>query len=582
MRTRTKIICTIGPAVDSVEKMMQLIVAGMNTARINFSHGTHAEHLQTINRLKEAREKAGSPLAIMLDTKGPEIRVGEVKDGKIAVSAGMRLKLVAKFSGKADEISVAPFSVFETVNIGHEVLFNDGYVVSRIVAKSAQAIEVEIENSGEIANRKGVNIPDVDLNLPALTEADIADIKFGCANDIDLIAASFIRSAEHVLLIKKLLAAEGHSDVMVIAKIENSQGIANFDAILEVADGIMVARGDLGVEVKLAMVPKLQKLMIRKCYQACKPVVTATQMLESMINNPRPTRAEVSDVANAIYDSTSSVMLSAETAIGKYAIETVKQMKRIIEQTEDDFDYINFFKFQNKVLDKNISSAVAAAAVKTAYNLKASALFVYTSSGFTARLISGLRPAVPIVALTSKKKIYHQLAFIWGVVPTFAAECKNEEQAFAIMDHFAKKAGVVKFGDLVVTTAGVPFGRRGSTNMMVVENIGNIQVRGKEGAGKEVSGEIVIIYDAGDYKPEAIKGKIIVIPRCEEEYFPLLLKAGGVIMQHQQGDSASEKLALDFAKKHNLSMIVQADNAMTILTDGQTVVLNPAQGLVYR
>ncbi|MBU6446214.1 MAG: pyruvate kinase, partial [Verrucomicrobia bacterium] len=324
MRTRTKIVCTIGPAVCSYEKILELIDAGMNVARLNFSHGTHEEHLRTIHFLQKARAEKGVPLAIMLDTHGPKIRVGKLPNDAIRLKPGDRLTLVEKESLKQNEVPIHPIEIIEALSVGMRLLFDDGYITTEVIEKGERRAVLEVKNPGELKSGKGVNIPGAHIPLPALTDSDIDDIKFGCEHDIDYIAASFIRSAHHILTIKQLLSQEGKPEIQVIAKIESTQGVDNFDSIVQVADGIMVARGDLGVEVDLALVPKLQKMMIRKCYQACKPVVTATQMLESMIHNPRPTRAEVSDVANAIYDGTSLVMLSGETAVGKYPIETVQ------------------------------------------------------------------------------------------------------------------------------------------------------------------------------------------------------------------------------------------------------------------
>lgn len=336
--TRTKIICTIGPAVNSLEKIRQLIDAGMNVARLNFSHGTHEEHRKVIENLKKAREEKKVPLAIMLDTKGPEIRVGKLQNDVIELKPKQKILVVKEtVEGNNQRFSITPAIALNFLEPGHQMLFDDGYIISKVIECKKEGVWIEIQNAGLLKSHKGVNLPGANVDLPAMTQQDVADIIFGCQNDIDLIAASFIRSAEHVIEIKKLLAQQKKAEILVIAKIENRLGVENFDNIIQVADGIMVARGDLGVELPLREVPVLQKMMIRKCLRAAKPVVTATQMLESMIKNPRPTRAEVSDVANAIYDSTSAVMLSGETAVGQYPIETVSMMRSIIEETEKDF-----------------------------------------------------------------------------------------------------------------------------------------------------------------------------------------------------------------------------------------------------
>lgn len=459
----------MGPAVGTYEKILQLLDAGMSVARINFSHGTQEEHHKVIENLKQAREEKQVPLAIMLDTKGPEIRVGKMRDDAVQYEAGSEVLLTADdVEGDEKKIPIGPEPVLKSLKEGMTVLFDDGYLVAKVIKKGPV---IQMQNAGLLRTHKGVNVPGANILLPAMTEQDVKDIVFGCENDVDVIAGSFIRSAEHILEIKKLLAQKKKSDIFVIAKIENALGVQNFDEILNVADGIMVARGDLGVELPLREVPRLQKMMIRKCYQSFKPVVTATQMLESMIKYPRPTRAEVSDVANAIYDATSCAMLSGETAMGKYPIESAQMMGSIIEETEKDFPYRDFFERDGRIESKDVSVSVALAAVKTAYTSGAKAIFVFTSSGFTARLISRFRPQMPIVALTSSMKVYHQLSFSWGVYPVNPSPCKSVQEAFAIAGRFALEQGLVSPGDLVVITAGVPFGVSGSTNMMIVDRI---------------------------------------------------------------------------------------------------------------
>lgn len=582
MYTRTKIVCTIGPSVGTYEKLLELIDAGMNVARLNFSHGTHDEHLHIINLLKKARQERDVPLAIMLDTHGPKIRVGKLAGGAFTLVPGQRFKLVQNSQGAEDEIPVEPAEIIDSVAVGMKILFDDGYIISQVIEKSPQQTVIEIQNAGVLKSGKGVNIPGAQIPLPALTEEDIEDLKFGCLHDVDYVAASFIRSAHHVLTIKELLAQEGKPEIQVIAKIESTQGIEHFDSIVRVADGIMVARGDLGVEVDLALVPKLQKMMIRKCYQACKPVVTATQMLESMIANPRPTRAEVSDVANAIYDGTSCVMLSGETAIGKYPIETVRRMKSIVQEAEADFHYAEFFESHSGKDYHDISSAVSLSAVKTAYSANATCIFALTTSGQTARLVSRLRPEMPILALTPSKKIYNQLALNWGVVPIHAEHCKNAKEAFCVASQYAMAKGLIRFGDVVVVTAGIPFGQSGSTNMMIVENIGEVLVRGHKGVGPIVSGPVAFVLSPEGVDPEELRGCLVVIPHCDHTFLPILKYAAGVILQNYMGDKPSEKYVESVAKTYEISMLSRADGAMSILHEGDPVTLDPQKGLVYR
>lgn len=478
MFTRTKIICTIGPSCNTYDKILQLIDAGMNGARLNFSHGTHEEHRAVIALLKRARIEKKVPLAIILDTKGPEIRVGKVIEGGISLKEGQKILLTPHVVvGDAAQIPITPGRILDDLGPGVKVLFDDGYIGATVVEKTSSGVMIAIDHGGILKSHKGVNILDVDIQLPAMTPQDIEDITFGCKEDVDIIAASFIRSADHILEIKELLARQGKPDILVMAKIENSLGVRQFDQIVEVADGIMVARGDLGVELPLKQVPQLQKMMIRRSYRAAKPVVTATQMLESMIYNPRPTRAEVSDVANAIYDSTSAVMLSGETAAGKYPIEAVKMMKSIAQETERDFGYKEFFSkrsnFEETQGGGNVSTAVSLATVETAYNVKAEGIFVFTSQGFTARLVSRFRPEMPILALTSHPKVYHQLSIHWGVIPVDPVATSDVEDALQKINAFALKEHIVKLGDLVVVTAGTPFGVSGTTNMMWITKVSN-------------------------------------------------------------------------------------------------------------
>lgn len=575
MFTHTKIVCTIGPSVSSYEKILELIDAGMNVARLNFSHGTHAEHLRTINYLKKARVEKAVPLAIMLDTHGPKIRVDKLPGDALTLKAGQKVRIPQDFS-------IHPPEVIDALSPGTKVLFDDGYIITQVVEKKAQSVVLEILNPGVLKSGKGVNIPGAQIPLPALTEGDIEDLKFGCKHDVDLVAASFIRSAHHVHTIKELLAQEGKPDILVIAKIESTQGVENFDSIVQVADGIMVARGDLGVELDLALVPKLQKAMIRKCYQACKPVITATQMLESMITNPRPTRAEVSDVANAIYDCTSCVMLSGETAVGKYPIETVKRMKSIVQEAEADFNYAAFFELNSQRDYHDVSSAVSVAAVKMAYSTSAKAIFAFTASGQTARLVSRHRPAMPIIAVTPLVKNYNQLALNWGVIPVLAEGCQNAKEAFSAASNYALGRNLIAFGDVVVVTAGVPFGKKGTTNIVMVENIGEVLVRGHKGFGPKVTGQVLFVLAPEAYDPSQLKDRLVVIPHCDNTFLPLLKHAAGVILQNYIGDTASEKYAALVAKTLEISVMTRADGAMSILQEGDQVTLDPQKGLIYR
>jgi len=582
MHTRTKIICTLGPATKSKEMIIKLIEAGMNVARINFSHGTHQEHLITINNIKEARKETKKPIPILLDTKGPEIRIGKLKNDVLDLQSKQKIKLIKENPKDDYEVIIKPFEVISVLNPSQKIFFDNGFIIGKVIEKQKDWAIVEIQNNGVLRSGKSVNIPNVILPMPAITDQDVADLKFGCENDIDIVAASFIRSAEHVLEIKKILEKYNKEDIFVIAKIESTEGVENFDEIVDAADGIMVARGDLGAEVDLSLVPKLQKAMVNKCFEASKPVVIATQMLESMINNPRPTRAEVSDVANAIYESASCVMLSAETATGKYPIQTVEQMKNIIYQAEKDFDYKAFFYKEAHVEYEDVSSSVAVAAIKTAYSSSAKAIFAITRTGFTTRLLTRLRPEMPIIALTKTEKKYHQLSFLWGVEPTFSSQWATEREAFAVMSHYAIENDFITFGDFIVLISSFPFEKRGITNLMLVESIGNVLVRGSKGQGKKIKGKITKIIAINGNTTEKAKDKIIVILKCSKNYLPVLEVCRGIIMQNRNTDISSEKLAFDFANRLNIPIISRAKHASDILIEDEIVHLDPIKGVVFK
>ncbi|MBP9840901.1 MAG: pyruvate kinase [Simkaniaceae bacterium] len=582
MLTRTKVICTIGPAVSDYKTILKLIDAGMNVARLNFSHGSHASHLESIQKLMRAREEKGVPLAIMLDTKGPEIRIGMIEGHQIHVVKGQRILLRKDPSpGNEKELPLTPPSILDDLEVKMKVLIDDGYILAQVVAVTPQGVVIEIKNDGLISSQKGVNIPHGNIQLPALTEQDIEDITFGCKHGVDLIAASFVRSAEHMLQIKDLLFQIGHPEVKVIAKIESADGVAHFDSILPVSNGIMVARGDLGVEVPLTQVPKLQKQMIRKSNQSFKPVVTATQMLESMIHAPLPTRAEISDVANAIYDSTTAVMLSGETAVGKYPLDAVKIMKSTIEEAEKDVDYAElFYNSMSRLSFNNIASSIALACVKTAYSAKASAIFVFTNSGHTACAISRFRPAMPIVAVTANQKVYHQLSLQWGVIPLFR-KVKDAREGFHIASCFAVAHKLVRYGDIIAVSAGAPFGISGTTNMIMVDNIGEVLVRGMAHRGeKPLSGEVVIIHDSTMTDP--VEGKIVVITKCDPSYDRIFKEAQGVILQNYPEDAHSERDAKVLGKKYGRALLLRADGASDLLKPQQVVTLDLAKGIVFK
>ena len=469
---KTKIICTLGPAVDSEDMIRTLIRSGMDAARFNFSHGSHPEHLERLSLLKAVRDAMGRPVATILDTKGPEIRIRNFDTKSISLEAGDTFTLTTREEvGDQTHVSVSYPKLHQEVAPGQEILIDDGLVAIRVDEIRGEDIVCTVENGGTLSANKSINIPGVHIHLPALTEKDVADIRFGVENDFDFIAASFVRQASDVEAVRQVLQDCGGESVKIIAKIENQEGVDNIDEILAAADGIMVARGDLGVEIPAAKVPILQKKIIRKGLQAGKPVITATQMLDSMMRNPRPTRAEVSDVANAVFDGTSCVMLSGETAGGKYPVEALTAMTGIVEEAEASIDYWRHFQKQRVVPASNINDAITHTCCLTAKDLDAKAILAATNSGRTARMICRFLPSCPVAALTMHEKVRRQLNICWGVIPFLTGEVNSTDRIFSLSAEVALKERLVQAGDTVVITAGVPLGKSGSTNLIKAQVI---------------------------------------------------------------------------------------------------------------
>ncbi len=469
---KTKIICTLGPATDSPEMIRKLILGGMNAARFNFSHGTHEEQLDRLNMFSSVRDSLGVPVATILDTKGPEIRVKKF-DHKIELKAGDDFILTCdEVIGDEKIVSVTYPELFKEVEAGQMILIDDGLIGLVVKEIKGHEIHCTVANGGSLSSNKSINIPGAHIKLPALTPQDISDIQFGVENDFDFIAASFVRKAEDVHSIRKVLHECGGDAIRIISKIENQEGVDNLEEIIEASDGIMVARGDLGVEIPAARVPILQKKMIREGLQTGKPVITATQMLDSMMRNPRPTRAEVSDVSNAVFDGTSCVMLSGETASGKYPVEALAAMDRIVCEAENSIDFWRQFERRHVSAQKSINDAITHSCCLTAMDLNATAILTATNSGHTARMICRFRPACPIGAMTTREKVRRQLAISWGVIPFLTGEVHNTDRIFSLCTEVALKEGLVKRDDTVVITAGVPLGQSVSSNLMKAEVVG--------------------------------------------------------------------------------------------------------------
>lgn len=469
---KTKIVCTLGPSSQTVEQLVKMINAGMNVARFNFSHGSHEEHLERFNALKEARKIAGKPVAILLDTKGPEIRTHDMKDGKIELETGMTVRIaMEQVEGTVERFSVSYPQLINDVNVGSRILVDDGLVSLEVIEidKANNDIVTRVENSGVIKNKKGVNVPNVSVNLPGITEKDEADIRFGIANGIDYIAASFVRRASDVLEITRILEEENARHIQIIPKIENQEGVDNIDEILAVSQGLMVARGDLGVEIPTEEVPIVQKMLIKKCNALGKPVITATQMLDSMQRNPRPTRAEAGDVANAIFDGTDAVMLSGESAAGDYPLEAVQTMANICLRTEKAIH--NNDAFADKNFKQDITETIGRSVAHAVRNLGIQTVVAATASGHTARMISKYRPDANIVALTFSEKTQLGLSLVWGVQAQLIEKPVSTDVLFDAADEVVKAQGCAKTGDTIIVTAGLPVGNIGTTNVMKIQEV---------------------------------------------------------------------------------------------------------------
>jgi len=467
---KTKMVFSIGPASESEETLIKLMEIGMSVSRHNFSHGDHAEHGGRIKLIKKLREKFNSPLAIMLDTKGPEIRTGDFEKGKVELIDKNKFTFVCGETtvGNDTFCCITYADLYKDVVKGDTILVDDGLVGFEVESIEGNKIHCAITNSGLIGNHKGVNVPGVKVNLPALTEKDKGDLRFGVEMGVDLVAASFVRKAADVIAIRALLDENGGQNIQIISKIENQEGVDNLEEILELSDGLMVARGDMGVEIPMQKLPIIQKMMIERCNKAGKIVITATQMLDSMIRNPRPTRAEVSDVANAIFDGTDAVMLSGETANGKYPLEAAMTMATIAAEVENELDHVAIFNKKKEGSEQNVPNAICAAACSTALDLNAAAIVTVTQTGNTARRISKYRPSCPVVAVTDNVTVARSLALNWGVYPIVAAKMETTDVLIEKSVDVSVKAGLVKAGDLVVIAAGIPLYNSGTTNMLKV------------------------------------------------------------------------------------------------------------------
>ena len=577
IQRKTKIVCTLGPSTTDDNVLRELMLSGMNVARLNFSHGDHEYHLNNMQRVRKLAKELNKPIAIMLDTRGPEIRLELFENHKVELKKGQTFTLCTEtISGNAERASITYKELPRDVREGTTILIDDGLVSMTVRSVSDQEIVCVVNNDGVVSDRKGINVPDVDLSMPYLGQKDREDIAFGVRNGIDFVAASFARTAEDILEVRRLFVQEGRTNVNIIAKIENMQGVQNIDEILRVSDGIMVARGDLGVEIPLEQVPVIQKMLIRKAYSSGKPVITATQMLDSMMKNPRPTRAESTDVANAIYDGTSAIMLSGETAAGLYPVEAVRTMARIALCAESDINYEKRFKERDPEDTPDVTNAISHATCTSAQDLGAAAIITVTKSGRTAKMISKYRPNCPIICCTTDETVCRQLSLSWGVTPLMIDEVTNTDDLFERAVQAGEEAGLLHDGELVVMTAGVPLGVSGTTNLMKVHVVGHILVTGKGVSRGSCCGRLCVCKDIEDAAKSYRDGDILVMNQTSNQMLPYVRKASGLILEddNPNGHGAIAGMSL------NLPVIIGAAGATKILKSGAVVTLDADRGVV--
>ena len=575
---KTKIVCTLGPSTESEEVMRQLMLEGMAVARMNFSHGSHEEQKKRLDMVKKLREELHLPVAALLDTKGPEIRIGDVEGGKLELKAGQDFILTTEeMLGTAGKVTITYKELYKDVCPGDSILIDDGLIGMEVRRIDGQDIICKVVNGGFISNHKGVNVPGVELKMPFVSEKDYSDILFAAEQGYDFVAASFTRTAEDILEIRKILDENGGEGIHIIAKIENMQGVENAEAILRVADGMMIARGDMGVEIPLEEVPVIQKKLIRLTIRMGKPVITATQMLDSMMKNPRPTRAETSDVANAIYQGTSAIMLSGETAAGAYPVEAVRTMARIAERTERDIDYTKEFKPRRLAERPDVTSAISHATCTTAMDLHAAAIVAVSKSGRTVGMISKYRPSCPIIGCAMDERVCRQLNLSWGVIPLQLDEEKTADDLFDHAVGAAEHRGLVSRGELVVITAGLPLGMSGTTNMIKVHVAGRILISGKGVNNLKASGNVCVCQGLDDLEQNFRPGDIVVVSQTTNEMMPKLKDAGGIITE--TGDRYSHAAIVGMAL--DIPVITSARNATRILKSGAFITVDGEQGTVY-
>jgi len=578
---KTKIVATLGPSCGDKESIKTLIESGMDAARLNFSHGDYSSHEQLIENVKAARAELGAPTALMLDTKGPEIRIQKFKDGAVTLEKGAKFTLTTdEIEGDETQVSINYSGLPGDISAGKRILLDDGLIELVADIVDGNIIECSVLNGGVLKNNKGVNVPDVSLSLPALTERDIEDILFGIKMDVDYIAASFIRNVNDINQLKRVLEKNGGSHIRIIAKIENGEGVSNIDSILDATHGIMVARGDLGVEILPEEVPIVQKDLIRKANKKGKLVITATQMLDSMMNNPRPTRAEANDVANAIFDGTDAVMLSGETASGKYPSESVSMMARIALKTESAIDYYkgisshDFSSYRTSITD-----AISYATCTTAADIKAGLIATVTYSGFTARMVSKFRPPCPILAITANPTVSRQMNLICGCIPLLCDDISVYDDVFAQSVKFAEDTGLVSIGDLMIIVAGVPVGMTGTTNTIRVATVGNILLKGESSSEKIITARTCVVKNISDAEQNFQPGDILVCQNTRPELMPFIRRACAIIAGSDEPQDYEH--ALTSGEALDIPVLICQEKVHERIPSGIVITLDSKKGIIY-
>ncbi len=578
---KTKIVCTIGPASEQIDKLKQLINSGMNVARLNFSHGNYEEHAERIRQIRLAEAEVGKKIAILLDTQGPEIRTMTFKGGEAKLVKGKKVTIcMDEVEGTSEHFSVTYDGLINDVHIGKHISLDDGLIQLEVTAidKYKREIESIVVNSGTIKNKKSVNIPNVHINLPPMTEKDVADIKFGIEHEVDFIAASFIRKHTDVVAIRKLLEDNNAGHIDIIAKIENQEGVDQIDKIIETSDGIMVARGDLGVEIPPESVPLVQKDLIHRCNLAGKPVITATQMLDSMQWEPRPTRAEASDVANAILDGTDAIMLSGETAAGKYPVESVEMMNLIAMTTEKSLDHDFVLENRTKSISMSITEAISQSVTRSAANLGVSAIITPTTSGHSAKVIAKYRPKAPIIAVTFSNHVFRKLSLVWGVQPVLGPETYSTDELLDISVEKGLETNLFRHGSKVIITAGVPVGVQGTTNLMKVHVIGNVIAKGT-GIGRHYAyGKAVIAKNAVEANELVNEGDILVTNSTDKDMMPAIHKASGLVTEEGGLTSHAAVVGLSLGKP----VIVGVSNLFIKVNNGELITIDSGTGEIHQ